>query len=201
LLVIGGRITTFSYVAFDRNDSLYIAATIVDVTSGVPIISQTLVPLTNINNGIYTGQFTPISGKYYLVICTSYTDATYTVVDYNRPPSAEQYDTFVNNNLLINFNYAAYDLDDSIEITAHVYNITDSTLDNFSMTHVALGVYFGQYNGVENKEYLITKIPTDTDRSSSSEQIQCFYVDQGLQIELFEATLIGQELNSILVES
>lgn len=59
---------------------LFVRANIYDITSGSPILENT-VNLSLINNGCYQGKYQFTAGKIYFIQKLVYTDGTYTTVD------------------------------------------------------------------------------------------------------------------------
>ena len=202
MIVKAGQQFNFNYPTWDRATGLFVAATVYDVTSGTAVFVAQIAMIDVASLGIYEGLFTPLAGKSYLIISAVYTDGTYTVPDLTRGPVADQYDCFTTDTSLLNFNYGAFDQDASLTIEATVYDISTGTpvqVDQFNMTYVALGVYFGQYLGTVNKNYLVAVVPSDLDRAQSADSFQCFELSTGGgSVSTCSAELIGQSLNGVL---
>ena len=205
MLVNGGQSANFNYGAYDGVTGLDIGALIYDVTSGSPSFLSGPTPMTDAGAGVYVGSFTPLSGSSYLIIMAAYTDNTFLTVDQSRSPAAINYDAFITDTATLNFNYGAYDQNASLTLVATVFNLTDSSQSSFNMTHVALGVYFGQYTGAITKSYLVVKIPTDPTRPPGVESFQSFAINGGSLVinEYVSPVLIvtGQSLNASLRET
>lgn len=201
MIVYGGQPASFNYVAFDGMSGMFVAGTIYDVTTGSPVLVDALVDMTDLGNGYYVGQFTPLANHSYLVITVVYTDDTYSTPSTNRSPGSDNYDAFATSTALLNFNYAAYDMNPGLDIEATVYNITDDTTTSLEMTYVAFGVYIGQYTGVVGKEYLVQMATGTNLYSPAATSFQCFLIGaQVIQlIELNPATLIGQSSSANLI--
>lgn len=88
-IVPAGLSVPFDYTAFDLNASLSIAMKVYDVT-GVPTLVTTS-PMLHVVNGSYQGQFTPVSGKIYLINKMVYTDGTFATPDINYSPGSETF--------------------------------------------------------------------------------------------------------------
>lgn len=192
MIVNPGQPVSFVYPTYDEATGLYVAANIYDVTTGTPVfLTQTAMSDIG-SNGIYAGEFTPVSDTSYLVIMGVYLDAGFTTIDTTRSPGAENYDAFTVDAMLLNFNYGAYDQDASLTVHATIYNLTDSINAVVTMTHVLIGVYFGQYQGSLAKTYLVTKVPTDTSRPPGADNFQAYIFSGTAVNNFFEATLVGQ---------
>lgn len=160
-IVKSGIPFTFSYPTYDENAGLFVQAGIYDVTTGTPVL-VTLVRMTNFTFGVYSGNYTGVLGKTYLVIALVYTDGTYAVVDTTRAPASECYQTVSASSTFFAFNYATYDQDVSTFIQAKIYDTTTGTAvfsSNFNMVHVSNGVYFGYFNGTLDHSYAVAKVP------------------------------------------
>lgn len=174
MLVKGGQSANFNYPTYDQATGLFVAGSIYDVTTGAPSLVGSPIAMTDESNGVYVGSFTPVAGKSYLVISAVYLDSGFTEVDTSRAPEADQYDAFTTDTSLLNFNYGAYDQDDSLTLSANVFNLTDSAMSTVAMAYVTLGVYFGRYQGAVGKSYAVIKSPSDTTRPPGADSFQTF---------------------------
>ena len=86
----GVTFAAFSYGTFDENDSLYLRATIYDVTTGYPVPIRT-VNLTDVYAGCYYGTTPVIIGRNYEAVIAVYTDNTYATVDTSRSVSSQSF--------------------------------------------------------------------------------------------------------------
>lgn len=175
MFVNGGQPVNFNYTTFDAQSGLNVAAVIYDVTNGTPALLSGPTAMTDKGNGTYVGSFTPVLGKYYLVIAACYTTSGFTTPDTTRAPSPFNFEAAASNTAVLNFNYGAFDQYASYTITATIYNITDNTSANVTMVYVTLGVYFGQYTGAVNKSYFVYQVPSPS-ASPNSESFQCFAI-------------------------
>lgn len=90
MLVQSGTPFGFDYTAFDGDNALFIAGNVYDISTGSPVfLSQ--VPMVNSINGTYSGLYTGIAGKVYLIETSVYTDGTYTTIDTSRSPGSDTY--------------------------------------------------------------------------------------------------------------
>jgi hypothetical protein len=201
MIVLGGIPANFNYVDPLGATGLFVAGIIVDITTGSPVVLGSPVAMTDLGNGAYVGVFTPVLGHFYTVVSASYVDSGFTTLDTSRAPAAAQFDTFSTDTTQFSFNYATYDFDSGLTINATVENLVAMTETSFAMTPTILGVYFGMYTGAVGDNFVVTKIPTDGIHAPAADSFQCFTIFSGAQIELVAATLIGQSLNAILVET
>lgn len=201
MIVSGGQPANFNYVAFDGTTGLFVAGLIYEVTTGSPVLVGPPVAMTDMGDGVYVGQFTPDSGESYLIISAIYDDAGFTTPSAERPPAADNFDAFTMSNSLLNFNYGTYDQNPFLTINATVFNITDIVSNSFTMTHVALGVYMGQFIGANMKQYLVEKIPTNPDYTAGADSFQTFPIFASALVQFESANLIGQSLTAILKEA
>lgn len=96
----------FLYGAYDQNAGLFVQAKVYDMTSGTPSLSS-IIEEVYIDFGVYVGFFTGIYGHSYQSIQAVYTDGTYTTVDQNRAPDAEEFEAFSSNEVVVNQFYQA----------------------------------------------------------------------------------------------
>jgi hypothetical protein len=80
-------------VTYDTTN-LFVAMLVYDVTSGSPVLADTI-PMDHVINGVYVGIFTPAANKTYLIVKASFTDVTYSAFDSNRYPASESISTIV----------------------------------------------------------------------------------------------------------
>lgn len=201
MIVNPGQNVSFVYPTFDGATGLYVAGNLYDVSNGTPaFMSQ--IPMTDVlSDGVYVGQFMPSTNASYLVIMLVYTDVGLTIVDTSRAPGAENYDAFVTDSTLLNFNYGAYDQASNLTINATVRNLTDSLSSPVSMSHVLGGVYFGRFQGSVNKTYAVVKVSTDVARPPGADNFQAYIFTGGNTIinNFVLATLISQKTEDTLV--
>lgn len=76
----------FSYGAYDENDSLFLRASIYDVTTGTPTLVGSS-NLTNVYAGVYFGSYVGLVNHNYEIAVAVYTDGNYAEVDPNRSPA------------------------------------------------------------------------------------------------------------------
>lgn len=203
---------SFNYVDAFQESNLFVAALIYDVTSGTPVFNSK-VAMTHAAFGVYTGSFFGAPNASYLVISAVYTDGTYTTPDTNYAPESDEFQCFPMTVTYFIFDYTDYGQSPSLNVAAKIYDVsTGSPVFNsqVTMNHVALGCYFGFFNGVAGKTYETAKMVfTDgtfmtpaPDRAAGSDAFQAAVVG-GISItnKLRSATLIGQTLNATLKES
>lgn len=186
---------------------LNMLGSIYDVTSGSPVFVTT-VPLVEIQDGFYSGNFFGLSGKTYLVIVLNYIEPDYVTIDVARAPWAEIYKEDSAPVGFMGFNYGAFDLESDLNVYANIFNCTTGTPEFDSqvlMDHVLGGVYFGSANGESNNCYDVLKfvyqdagITVDDNWSPGSDTIQLLSGGPGQTI-FIGAKLIGQQLVGTLV--
>lgn len=81
----------FLYSAFDQAGSLYVRASIYNMTSGSPSLAATA-NMTEIDFGVYFGSYVGTSLNTYAVIGVVYTSNSYATPDYNYAPSSDSFD-------------------------------------------------------------------------------------------------------------
>lgn len=212
-LIVTSQKFSFNYTAYDQNDSLYVQFSLYDVTSGTAVFIQTVTGIYS-DFGSYMGTFTEASVKSILVIGAVYTDDTYGTVDTSRATSADVYQVIPSSGRVtfLPFAYATYDLDDDLNLQGTVYDMSTGSpifVENISMVDVTLGVYFGYYTGILGKSYQITSVVYTDDTFDTPDLTRAPGCDEFDSIEVFnvynnnfiEATLLGQTLDAILVES
>lgn len=209
-LINPGLPFSFIYPSYDENEFLFVQASIYDVTTGTDVFLDT-VNMVDAANGVYSGNYTGLTGQTYLVVMSCYTDGTYSTVDTSRSPAAECYQSVSGVLTFLAFNYGAYDLDPNLNIRAKVYDTTSGTptfVVNVTMVHVLNGVYFGTYTATADHSYSIPKFVytnssftfLDTNRAPGSDIFQCSTFQGGSNIYVSsEATLIGQTTDAILI--
>lgn len=77
-----------NYTSYDQLSSLFVRASIYDITSGSPSFVAN-VNLTHASAGSYNGIYTGTAGKVYAVVSAVYTDGTYSTLDPNRSPATD----------------------------------------------------------------------------------------------------------------
>ncbi len=201
----------FNYVAYDQNTGLYVAADIYDVTSGTPSFLET-VPMSNVINGCYSGNYSGVAGKTYLVISTAFTDNTYTTPATFRSVSAGCYQVAGASVTFYAFGYGAFDMNASLNIRTKIYNVTTGTpvlVSTQVLDYVALGAYFGFFTGTVGQTYeIISTVYTDNtfsivnpNYSPSGESFTSVDLNVFTPVYIQEATLIGQSLSAVLMET
>lgn len=178
--VIAGSPFQFNYPAASLDNSLFVRATIFDISDGLATEVDT-VDLDFTAIGTYSGSYTAASGKTYLVVALVYTDGTYATVDDNYAPWANIYKAQDAPLLFYAFNYGAYDLDESLFIATSIYSLS-GFVTKVNLAHVLGGVYFGTFTGVLNTAYAaITGVYTDNtytviddNRSPAADSFQQF---------------------------
>lgn len=73
----------FQYNDADGTTGLYLKAKIKDITNLASIVNLSDVPMTDLGNGAYAGQFTGVAGKLYSISMKVYSDAGMTILDPN----------------------------------------------------------------------------------------------------------------------
>lgn len=211
-IVSSGTPFTFNYPAYSKDVSLNVLARIYNVTTGTPILEFTQ-GMTNADNGVYTGNYVPITDQAYLVVMAVYNEDSFTTLDADYAPLGQCFKTIDAVDGLILFNYGSFDYDTSLNVAANVYDCTSGTvafLAQVVMNHVTEGVYFGSYTGVLGKTYDAVKLVytdntytvVDADKSPDSESFQIFTTTvQRFTTIIQQATLIGQSLKATLKES
>lgn len=191
--VVGGLSTNFNYPTYDEASGLFVGGLIYNVTTGTPSQVGSTVQMVNEGNGFYIGTFTPAVGQSYLIVMVVFTDSGYSVINTTRAPGATQIDAYSTNTALLNFNWAAFDQNASLTVSATVYNLTASTSSSVSMSEVIYGVYFGQYQGSVGNQYAVVKIPSNG-YVAGGDSFQAANIGSGSTnvIELSQALLYGQ---------
>lgn len=154
-LVQADQLFSFNYATYDQAPGLHVAFSIYNVTSGVPIFI-TKVSSVDPNFGVYMGKFTPSGITTYLVIGAVYTDAGFTIVDTSRAPGAEVFQVAGASVSFLGFTYPTYDLNPNLNLQGSIYNLSSGSpvfLQNTPMVEVALGVYFGSFQGMIANSY------------------------------------------------
>lgn len=195
MIVNPGQNVSFIYPTFDEATGLHVAGNLYDVSTGTPVFVSQIAMTDILSDGVYVGQFMPSTNVSYLVVMLVYTDVGLTIVDTSRAPGAENYDAFVTDSTLLNFNYGAYDQASNLTVSATVRNLTDSLSNSVSMAHVLGGIYFGRFQGSVNKTYAVVKVSTDTARPPGSDSFQSYTFTGGNTIinNFVLATLVGQK--------
>jgi hypothetical protein len=171
----------FNYATYDQNDSLFVKATIYDITTGTPVLLRTT-NMLDVSNGCYSGSTIALSGKTVLIIALVYTDGTYSTIDTTRAPWCDIYKSSDALDTFLAFNYAMFDQSSQF-IAANIYNITSGTpvfVVQVPMTLIIGGVYFGYFNGIEVQNYEAIKIiytdgtyvTPDTDYAPATDSLQ-----------------------------
>lgn len=78
----------FEYGAYDLDDSLSVAGSVYDVTTGTPVFVSKL-PMNNVFGGVYFASFSGTIDHIYEVAKIVYIDGTYMTVDTGRSPGSE----------------------------------------------------------------------------------------------------------------
>lgn len=149
----------FDYPTFDQMSGLFVRASIYEVTTGSPVLVTT-VPMSEVQDGFYVGNFSGLSGKSYLVISLVYTDGTFSTIDINRPPNADCYKSNDAPITFACFNYGVYDQNAGLFIASDIFNITSGTPvfeEQIGMDHVLGGVYFCSFTGAVDQSYVNMK--------------------------------------------
>lgn len=174
MIVNGGQQVNFTYPTYSETSGLSVGGLLYDVTSGTPSQVGSVIQMSMLESGVYEGVFTPTAGRSYLIITVVYTDNTFTTIDTTWAPGADNYDAYITDTTLLNFNYGAFDQNDSLTISATINDISDSTSSSITMGYVTAGVYFGQYTGVIGKNYSVAKVPASSSYAPGSDSFQCF---------------------------
>lgn len=207
-IVESGIPFAFNYTTFDQAIGLFVAAAVYDV-SGSPFLNS-VVPMGEVANGMYSGNFTGARGHSYLVISVVFTDGTYTTPASDRAPSSECYQCEGVASPTLLFTYASFNQDPTLHVAATSFDVTTGTpvFDaQIPMNPIAYGVYFGKTDAVLLHTYeVIMLIYTD----SGYEIVDSGYAPatapfQGINLSpsqsivlLDEATLLGQSLDATL---
>lgn len=157
-IVKAGVPFNFNYPVYDQNPSLNVLASVYDVTSGTPVFVIDVMMV--FASAAYSGNFTPVAGKTYLVIVLVYTDNTFDTIDTTREPWTDCYQEATANGSLIAFNYGAFDLSSSLYVKAKIFNTLSGVpvlAGSTPMAHVLGGVYFGSFASAVGNPYLVTK--------------------------------------------
>lgn len=161
---------TFSTI--DATSSWDVAAKVYDVTTGTPVLVSTVTLSPTIVSGVYVGAFTPAADKAYFVITGVFTDGTFATPDTDYSPDSANFETYTTDTSILNFNYSAYDQNATLTISATVFNATDNIHSSVSLSHVAMGAYYGRFVGAVGKSYYIAKLATDLSYSPGSDEFQ-----------------------------
>jgi len=190
---------SFNYSTYDQAAGLFVAARIYNVTSGVPIFDSQ-VAMAELQDGVYSGQFTGLYGQSYLVISAVYLDGTYTTLDTSRAPAAECFQDIELDTKFLLFNYGSYDQDETLYIAGNVYD-SASFVIQVAMDHVYAGVYFAAFTGSLNKAYSVVKTvytdagftTPDPNRAPSGETFQSYLFSNIIVVKnvLAGAVLVG----------
>jgi hypothetical protein len=73
----------FQYNEANGTTGLYLKATVKDITDRNSIVDLSDVPMTDLLNGVYAGDFTGVAGKNYSISMKVYLDSGYTTLDPN----------------------------------------------------------------------------------------------------------------------
>lgn len=185
-----------NYGSFDQNDSLDVRFNVWDCSGVAPVfVGQITGDLDGF--GCYSAEVAGVAGKLYLVIGMVYSAG---VPNVNRSPGAETYLTAVGEVAALEFgiNYAAYDLADDLDVTAHVYE-DQAEIDTMTLDYVELGVYFGKYGGIIGHSYVIASlVDGDPNRSPGLDNYDAVSFTGGSGFGFCEAVLVGQSTDAIL---
>ncbi len=163
-VVLSGQVFNFSYSAFDQDPGLFVAASLYDVTTGTPVFVSK-VGMVSVGLGVYSGNFTGVSGLTYLIVVAVYQDSGFTTLDTSRAASSSENQcvtsatTFTQS--LLAFDYTDYGQSSSLNIEAKVYNVTTGTpvlVGSVPMAHVFAGCYFGTFTGTVGQTYAVQKV-------------------------------------------
>ena len=212
-IIKNGTRFSFSYTAFDQYASLFIAFSIYDVSTGVPIfvikINGTLSAF-----GTYDATYLSNTSKTFLIIGLSYTDGSYSVIDTARGASSECIKVYDLNISLFAFEYGTYDQASGLFIQSSVYDLSSGSpvfVSSSPLVEVIGGVYFGSFTGIENKTYQIistvytdgTYLTVDYTQSPACESFDCVLLPLIIVIEnvMTEAVIVGQSTQATLTEA
>jgi hypothetical protein len=199
----------FNYTDFGQDNSLFVRASIYDVTTGTAVFVSNVV-MTATDPGMYSGAFTATSGKTYLIISMIYTDGTYATPDPNRSASARCFQVMGNEVLFWAFNYVTFNQLETLPIAFNLYDVSTGTpvfVEQVAMAHVALGVYLGTYTMTLLKTYQAlmvvytdnTYTAFDTLYAPGCESFQATFGTRQVIFELSGGTVLkGQSLNAKL---
>lgn len=191
---------SFEYPEFDQDGSLFVAGLVHEIIAGVPTLVAT-VPMAELENGTYSGNYTGSSGKRYLVICGVYSDAEFTVpADY--APEAECFNGNPVGSTALDFNFGAFDRTPTLLVAGNLYDVSSGVgvfVRQVAMTHVALGVYFGTTTGIDGKTYSLNKLvysdeeltTPDLAWAPGADGFQCF-VPAGVQEQIDDALRLAK---------
>lgn len=198
---------TFNYGDSNQTPGLNISARIYDVTSGIPVLLGSVV-LSVATGGVYCGNYQGQGGKTYLVICSVYTDSSFTSLDPNYSPGVECYKDLESPATQFPFNYGAFDGATTLDVAAEIYDTSlgaPAFLQQSILTEVFGGIYFGYYNGIFGHSYQIVKLVftdgtytvRDPDRPPGVDSFQIFPPTAVTNI-FRSATLVGQKYSANL---
>lgn len=208
-IVQGAIPFAINYVDAFQADDLFVAALVYDVTTGTPVFEER-VDMVHTAYGSYVGTFEGVAGHTYLTIAAVYTDGTFTTADTNYAPASNEVQCLLGSVSFFAFDYTDYDQSGSLFIRASIFDVTDGTpelIDTVVMEHVALGCYFGSFEGEVGSAYETSKMVfTDgtyttpaTDRAAGSDSFQGFATGDVIVSNVFRAaTLKGQSNAAIL---
>lgn len=210
VIVQSGQAFTFNYVAYDQSSTLFVAAKVYDVTSGTPVFIST-VGMSHIHNGCYSGNYTAIIGKTYLIITAAFTDGSYTSPAAYRSASGECYQSAGSNILFWCFAYGAFDMETDLDIQTKIYDVTSgvSLTATQVMAYVTLGVYFSSFSGTIGEVYeIISTVYTDNtftsvnpNYSPSGDAFSTAELSAPIPIYIQQAVITGPSVAAVLTES
>lgn len=204
---------SIDYAAYGLESGLFVQASVYDVSSGTPVFDSVVV-LTEIQEGLYVGTFTGVATKSYITISLVYTDGTYATIDTSKAPSAECYKSNDAPVAFIAINYGVYTQESDLFIAANLYNCTTGTavfVSKTAMVHILGGVYFVALTGTADSCYEVLKliytdgtyVTVDTNWNAGSDSLQLFAGGSGgsSAVLILSANLRGQSLKAVLKET
>lgn len=207
-LVSIGQPFNFNWAAFDQNNFLFVAFQVYDVTSGAPILVDT-VPGVLTTAGAYCGTYTGLAvGKTYLVVGGAYTDGTFTVYNDNYSQGADSFQVAGGEITFFPVNYVAYDGYNGLFIRSAIYDITTGMtvfVSNVDLINILYGVYFASFTGLFGHTYAAISVvftdgtytTPDPNRSPGCESFDAILAGN-TTIVLESAVLTGQSLRATL---
>lgn len=216
-LIQPGTAFCFNYTAFDQDETLFVATRVYDITSGSAVF-VTQVAMTEIQNGLYSGNFIGLDDKTYITISLVFTDGTYSSVNSNRPPAARCFQAVQEALVEWAFNYVNIDQEINLNIAATVFDLSSGSsvfVEQIALQYIVAGVYFGVFEGEVGKTYEINSLvytddtlsTVDTDYAPGTDSFSSFlmrvvqnnFVAATLTGQNVEAVLLGQSLNATLI--
>lgn len=149
------QLFTFNYGTIDQATGLFVAAKIYDVTTGIAVFVTTVGMTYDLVLGCYSGNWTGVFGRTYLIKKAVYTTSGYSIIVTTRAIDTEE---FGNSDTFYAFDYTEIGQTTGLTVNGTVYDVTGPSpvaIKTIPMVHIANGVYFGVFTGLVGKCYQI----------------------------------------------